>query len=116
MEKLNVIKTQEAQAGQSTELRPHLSILRVVIKREYFNQIISGEKKEEYRKLSDYWASRLVNRKYDFVEFINGYKKDAPRALVEYNGYEIKEIRHPFFGNEPVRVFAIKLGGILSNN
>ncbi|MBI9683624.1 ASCH domain-containing protein, partial [Escherichia coli] len=41
-----------------------------------------------------------------------GYPKreDFSRRIdVPYNGYEIKTITHPHFGDKPVKVFAIKV-------
>ncbi|EIM6243764.1 ASCH domain-containing protein, partial [Escherichia coli] len=37
-------------------------------------------------------------------------RKDFSRRIdVPYNGYEIKTITHPHFGDKPVKVFAIKV-------
>lgn len=50
--------------------------LKIVIKGEWFDQIIAKEKKTEYRKVSPFWTSRLYDksgkkRAYDLIEFIN---------------------------------------------
>lgn len=92
-----------------------MKTLFVTIKRTYFDQIASGEKKEEYRLQTDYWKTRLVNKNYDAIIFQAGYSKTAPRMTVEYLGYGRKKITHPFFGNESVNVFAINLGKIIQH-
>ena len=84
--------------------------LQLTIKKEYFDQIVSGEKTEEFRIIKPYWVKRLVNRNYDRVIIRNGYASNAPTISLEYLGYELKNITHPFFGDEQVSVFAIKLG------
>jgi len=35
-------------------------VLRLVLKREWFDMIASGEKREEYRTINPYWAKRLL--------------------------------------------------------
>lgn len=84
--------------------------LQLTIKKEYFDQIVSGEKTEEYRIIKPYWVKRLIDREYDRVIFRNGYAKDASIVSKKYLGYEIKNITHEFFGDEQISVFAIKLG------
>lgn len=34
-------------------------VLYLSVKKEWFDMIASGEKKEEYREMSTYWSSRL---------------------------------------------------------
>ena len=54
--------------------------LKIVIKKEWFDKIKSGEKIIEYREKKPFWDSRLKDAKgnyikYDRIEFINGYVK-----------------------------------------
>ena len=69
------------------------------IKKKWFDMIRSGEKKEEYREIKPYWASRLfknqmswgigleylLNNKsieqYGYYKLKNGYKKDSPSII-----------------------------------
>ena len=72
------------------------------IKKKYFDMIISGFKKEEYREIKPYWTKRLNNefdkmlktmipsnverdlRKYPqwlTIKFKNGYSKNSPIML-----------------------------------
>lgn len=82
------------------------------IKGEYFDQIKSGEKQEEYRLDNEYWQKRFSGKIYDRVVIARGYPKvgDAEKWLFfPYRGYTRKEITHKHFGDIPVRVFAIKV-------
>ena len=94
--------------------------LQLAVNGEYFDQMKSGEKTEEYRLLNDYWRKRLVNmkergqigRKYDRLIITSGYPKrdDHGRRIdIPYDGWTIKTITHPHFGPDPVKVFAIKV-------
>lgn len=63
-------------------------MLTLPIKKQWFDMILSGERKEEYREIKPYYDSRLF-KKYDinaayytdigYVIFRNGYRKDSPR-------------------------------------
>ena len=66
---------------------PEKSILRLTLKRRWFDMIASGKKKEEYRALKPWILSRLDGRKYTHVQFRNGYGKAAPMVEVEYKGW-----------------------------
>lgn len=69
------------------------SILKIVIMREYFDQIAAKTKKVEYRDVTPFWTSRLYDksgkkRYYVLIEFINGYNKDARRIFVRFLGFQ----------------------------
>ena len=64
-------------------------ILHLNLYRKYFDAIVDGTKTIEYRDKTDYWKRKLEGRKYDIIKFRNGYTKDAPTMLVEYEGYDI---------------------------
>ena len=84
--------------------------LTLPLKSIYFNQIKSGEKPEEYRLCTPYWARRLVGREYDQIVLTLGYPKayDTERRLVRpWRGFTIKTLQHPHFGAKPVTVYAI---------
>ena len=84
--------------------------LQLNIKGEYFHQIKSGEKVQEFRLFNDYWKKRLVNREYTMIDIKLGYPKSDDISRIEsrpYRGYEVKTIQHKHFGTEPVKVFAI---------
>ncbi len=86
--------------------------LTIPVKAVYFDQIVSGEKLEEYRKITPYWTRRIDRRSYDNVVLTRGYPKDGgiegiTRHTVKWNGYRTTAINHPHFGPEPERVYAI---------
>ena len=62
-----------------------MRILHLTLKKQWFDMIASGVKKEEYREMKPYWHKRL-NKQYDAIQFRNGYSKDAPKMLVELKG------------------------------
>lgn len=84
----------------------------MTIKKQYFDEIKAGTKTEEYRLVKPHWVNKLVGKEYTHIIFQNGYSRNAPRIEAEYLGYEVKNIKHVFFGNEDVSVFALKLGTI----
>ncbi len=82
------------------------------LKREYFEQIASGEKIEEFRLATPYWKKRLENRDYEKIVLCLGYPKRgdmSQRIVREWRGAEKKFITHPHFGQDPVEVFAINV-------
>jgi hypothetical protein len=90
------------QRSQSTEG----GVLHLTIKREYFDKIISGRKKTEYREIKPYWKKRLEGKTFSEVQFRNGYGRDAPITRVEFKGLSKKQ----FMGSLH---YAIQLGKIL---
>ena len=71
-------------------------MLTLPIKKKWFDMILFGEKKEEYREIKPYWTKRfennldevVLNMNYRFpiiesakgtVIFKNGYQKNAPK-------------------------------------
>ena len=83
-----------------------MKILHLNLYRKYFDAILKGEKKIEYREVTPYWSKRLEGRYYDVIQFRNGYAKVAPTMIVEFKGMGIdKDIQGPRY--------AIELGEIL---
>jgi hypothetical protein len=83
------------------------------VRKEYFDQIKSGEKKEEYRLVKPYWIERL-NRNYDGIYIFRGYPKSDDWSSENFTrfpwrGFETKMIKHKEFGDHLVQVFAIEL-------
>ena len=78
-------------------MRKEMKTLKLVLKKQWYDMIASGKKKEEYRRICEYWASRLLElneaegyyeyRKFDKVTFYLGYSKDRPSMT-----FAIKEI------------------------
>jgi hypothetical protein len=92
-----------------SEAKPR--VLRLPLKRIYFEAIIDGIKPFEYRLTTDYWTKRIVGQHYDEIEFTLGYPPagDLNRRFTRpWRGYLRETITHPHFGREPVEVFAIR--------
>ena len=88
-----------------------LKILHLTLKRKWFDMIILGIKKEEYRDIKQYWNVRL-NKEYNVVLFKNGYSKIAPECLIEIKNIK-KGIGNKEWGAPNEEVYIIKLGKIL---
>ena len=78
----------------------------------YFDQIREGSKVWEYRLMTDYWMKRLYGRHYDRVILTRGYPKGGgiegeTRLTREWRRWEPRDLQHPHFGPDVVRVFAI---------
>lgn len=97
-----------------------MNVLTLIIKREYFDEILSGEKKTETREIRPKTASRYINYRdlttgevyaakdlkkipedhevevqaieYDAIQLYVGYATNRPAALVEAKGAEIIEM------------------------
>ena len=123
-------------------MNEEIKILRLNLSRKWFNMIKSGEKKEEYRELKEFWLIRLLDIKYihsdivfdlkrhswvkvfksyraefktfDIVEFRNGYSKNASSFQIEFKGIDIGEPKPEWTDeNWQGEVFRIKLGEIV---
>lgn len=91
-----------------------MSTLHLHVKKKYFDQIKSGEKKYEYRRMTPYWKKRLViGREYNLIVIYCGYprKGDSSKVLLfRYKGWILQtSFIHEEFGNKPVDVYAIIL-------
>lgn len=83
-----------------------MNILHLNLHREYFAQIAARTKRIEYREQTQYWKRRLEGRKYEVIQFRNGYATKAPEMQVEFLG--VRRIKK--WGR---RYYAIRLGRIL---
>ena len=81
-------------------------ILHLTLHREFFAAIAAKKKRIEYRAQSAHWKQRLEGRKYDVIQFRNGYATKAPEMLVEFRG-----LRR--YGTGRRAYYAIQLGRIL---
>lgn len=80
-------------------------ILDLVLKRDWYDLIKSGEKKCEYREIKEYWTRRLFARPYTHVRFRRSYTRES--MLFELAKIEISSSRNDL--NLP-RVYKIALG------
>lgn len=83
-------------------------ILFLNIKKKYFDAILRGDKKTEYRKLSPFYRSRIENKNIEAVHLRNGYSCDSPEALVEVLGVDHNSY-HPEIGKS----YGLQLGDII---
>ena len=103
-----------------------MKTLDIVLKREWYDMIDSGVKKEEYRDIKPYWIRRLTDLKSDFIPFSyrEGYQtipfKDfthvlfhraytSTTMLFSINGMSVG-IGNSSWGAPDKEVFIIKLG------
>lgn len=115
-------------------------ILQLTLKKEWYQKIASGEKKEEYREIKPYWAKRFVGswtykgkkkglfpdakdtfmsgfdinhlQRYDAIIFLNGYG-DVPTMIVEHDKTEIKQGNERWGALAKQFYFTLKLGNVL---
>lgn len=96
-----------------------MNTLTLTIKRKWFDMIKSGDKEEEYRERKPYWHKRLWKdgklREFDQVLFINGYRPDSERLLVECTGIGLGVGCPKWGAEEGVTYYIIELGKIESS-
>lgn len=99
-----------------------MTVLNLVLKKKWFDMIASGEKKEEYRDLTDHWKKRLVHpgdnaghlfKQFDTVCFRHGYATGAPRITLQFLGIEKRGGKLEWGAEPEVKYFVIKLGEIV---
>lgn len=120
-----------------------MKTLHLNLTKKWFDMILSGKKKEEYRKLSNYWFKRLfdlyvthegkkvdaysilsqnsdlMNRDFDYIDFdtitfSNGYAKHRPQFEIEFHSIVIREGNPEWGAEKGTKYFVIKLGKILN--
>lgn len=99
-------------------------VLHLNLKRQWFNLIKSGEKKEEYREIKPYWNGRLcpyvtIKGKYYHPKdvqicFSNGYSKNRDQFFIECEGVKVGEGRKDWGAVENEQYYVILLGDIVS--
>ena len=83
-------------------------VLKLTLKKKWFDLMKDGFKKIEFRDPSDWIFSRLLDengdeRKYDLIEFKNGYSYNAPSFYCEFLGWDIEEKATEYvFGSEKI--------------
>lgn len=102
-------------------------ILRLTLKKEWFDLISTGIKTEECREIKPWSTSRLMDKHplegyglgkfeytfkhYDYVKFKNGYQKDAPVIVMECNYIcRCAKSLHPTWGEPNAPHYVIGLG------
>lgn len=108
--------------------------LKLVLKGKWFDLIASGEKKEEYRDITPFYTSRLVDKQateehnannhfksvvykdFDSVEFYLGYASNRPTMLVECLGISKSYGKDKWGAGPGVVYYNIKLGKIINKS
>jgi len=112
-----VTKTQMRQAKTAFSAELLLgSTLELTLKKQWFDMVASGEKREEYREPSKWILSRLENKHYDTVRFRNGYNVNSPVCVCEYLGWDFGFGKRKWGGGSTQGnpIVVIKLGRVLS--
>lgn len=85
------------------------------VERQYFHQIKSREKPQEYRVRSDHWVKRIEGKAFDFVEITDGYPtvNDRTRRIKRrwVGVVKVDSLVHEHFKNVPTDVFVIDVTG-----
>ena len=63
-----------------------MNILNLTLKKNWFDEILSENKKIEYREIKPYWIKRLEGKTFNEIYFRNGYSKSSPFMRVEWKG------------------------------
>lgn len=102
--------------------RCECSVLPLVLKGRWFDMIATGQKREEYRELSDYWKTRIVNWMKSaeasglpcVIEFRRGYAARAQRTAFLLDGVPKVRLKfrflHPDWGEPQGEHYVLTLG------
>ncbi|MGL4376246.1 MAG: hypothetical protein ACRCT1_07405, partial [Microcoleaceae cyanobacterium] len=83
----------------------------LILKKQWFDLIKAGEKREEYREICPYWEKRLEGKTYDHVTFQLGYSGEQRVTLPLLGikkGYPVKEWSPESWWNK--ECFILELG------
>lgn len=95
-----------------------MNTLKLVLKKKWYDMIASGEKKEEYRDLTNYYRTRLESgweepyrwREYDGVTFYLGYRANRPSMSFKLDGIRIGTGRREWGAEPGKEYYVIQLG------
>lgn len=88
-----------------------MRVLQLILRRKWFDMILSGEKLEEYREIKPYWTSRFEGKHFDVVRFRNGYHDTDPSFDIELESIK-SGIGNLVWGAPANKVYILKLGKI----
>ena len=88
--------------------------LHLTLKKNWFDLILSGEKKEEYREIKPYWEKRLIGKKYDRIIFRNGYATNSPQFTIELKSITQGIGKSEWGAEEGKTYFVLSLGKIIN--
>lgn len=98
-------------------------MLTLPIKKQWFDMILSGEKKEEYRSLTPYYETRFRNvwgypaywGEQHQIKFRNGYSANSP-SFVANCTLNIKTGNVEWGAEEGVKYYVLKILSIIDND
>lgn len=97
-------------------------ILHLTLKKKWFDMILSGEKKEEYRAIKKYWQRRFCStidytytqfKEFDIIRFTNGYGKDKPTFDIELKEIVVDFGIEEWGGEYNEYYYVLKLGEVV---
>ena len=91
-----------------------MKYLHLTLKKNWFDLILSGEKKEEYREIKPYWEKRLMGKKYDRIIFRNGYATNAPQFTIKLKSITQGIGKSEWGAEEGKQYFILSLGEIIN--
>lgn len=86
-------------------------MLTLPIKKKWFDMILSGEKKEEYREIKPYYDSRFLETSLSernrclLIKFRNGYSQSSPTIIC--NCYIYQDYGKEEWGAEPGKLYYV---------
>ncbi len=74
-------------------------VLQLTLFKQWFDEILAGTKKIEYREVKPFWKKRLFTsegkvKEYDEILFTNGYGNNRPRMRVQFLG--VREVNNKY--------------------
>lgn len=106
-------------------------VLTLIIEQKYFDLIMSGEKKEEYRSFTDYYINRFCEfaiedgeevftgmKPIKHIKLAVGYRKDRKWAIIEVKGLFLDTFNDylPEGFEKGAQAFTIELGNVAKTN
>ena len=113
-----LLDLQNDEFVESFNIEREMKTLFLPLKKEWYEMIESGEKKEEYRNLSPYWITRLLQpdnttfKEYTHVKFTYGYTSRS--MTFEIESISIDEGKVEWGANIGWKYFVIRLGNKIS--
>jgi len=92
--------------------------LHLVLKKKWFDMILSGAKTEEYREIKPFWTKRILERwendRQSTITFLHGYSKNRRQMIVEFKSLDQRCGRPEWGAQHDIKYYVLGLGKILS--
>lgn len=97
-----------------------MKILHLTAKKKWYDMVLYGDKREEYREIKPYWTIRLMKRfnytEYTHVKYTNGYGFHRPCFVIDLIKIRIGQGNPAWGAPKNKDVYIIKLGEVLATN